>query len=312
VVDYHERLDVAARVVFLEATLMGTGFGPDWELAHDWEGGFDWFDTPTWMFIGTNHTRELVLTDAQGMDLFSNPFKSLVSASFVDDSEESSNRRRVVVEAGRDAGEGLIEVRKGHTVAARLRVSVYPPMLRPFKVNFYRVKDKSGQLPRFNTSRVQYLITLINKLHRHQTNISFCSHLVKEELPIDFDFVTPGLSKAQIQEMFKMLETEAAQLDGCPDNLNVFWVKEFGVEDTPTDDVTGQTNRIAGNLIIVEDQASLHDDMLNLTHELCHGLGAKHDNFHEDALMHPSTAGGRKIYEDTVVQMRGTPDAAVV
>jgi hypothetical protein len=278
-------------------------FNPDFQLAHDWEGGFDWFDSPTWMFVGTNHTRELVLSNAPGMELRYNPF-GVISARFVDDSEESSVRRRVVVEAGADPGEATIKVMNGRNVTTRLHVSVYRHL--PVKVNFYRVKDKSGLLPRFTTSHVSYLIRLMNKLHRHQTNITFSSYMVKEELPIDFDFRTKGLSRAQVRDMFEMLQETAMDLDGSPVNLSVFWVKEFGVEDTETADVIGLTNKVGGNLIIVEDQDSLHDDMLDVAHELCHGLGARHDNDHDDALMNPMTTGGRKIYRDTLKQMRGT------
>jgi hypothetical protein len=274
--------------------------------ANDWEGGFEEQGWQSWMFLGTEDQRRMVLFNGQGMHLHSLA-PDIASARFAPGDQQHWSERQVIIEAGLITAGTVIEVRQGSRVKGRLHVGVYRP--RQVKVNFYLVKDKPGQLPRFNGAMAQYFMKKITHLHRYQTNLSFSTHLVFDDVPIDFDFSKPGPTNDQ--KLYEMLKAKQRELDPSPHHYHVFWVKDLSIDDTVTSDTQGETfvdpdtNR--GDVIVLEDTVYWSGEIVNLAHELCHALGANHDDGHDDALMNSANNnGGRKIYKDTLEQMRGT------
>jgi hypothetical protein len=273
------------------------------------EDGFDDEADPPRLVIGIDDDRSVALWNGQGMHLRSlDP--SIATAEFDDPREAHANVRRVTV-SGSDWGSTLIEVRHGLHVKGRLRVSVYPR--RVVRVNFYRVRDRSGRVPVFNTSMVRRLTTQLNRVYRHQTNTSFVSHLVRDDVPVDLDFATTDQSAEQVKHIWAVLKETSEELDDAPGHYHVFWVKTYGARDKTCRgkvirDVIGQASAIGGRLCIMEDVHDPHQQGLLLAHELGHCLGAHHDKGHEAALMYPSLEGGGKIYTPTVEEIRGSLD----
>lgn len=273
-----------------------------------YEDGFDWF-YPPWLMVGVDRHRHVQLLDGPGLHLHStNP--AVASAKYMDEDETQANVRIVSI-TGHSKGVAHIEARHGHFVKATIHVSVYPH--RVVKINFYRVKDKSGEVPIFNSSMVHKLTKQINHLHAHQSNLFFESHLVHNEVPIDLDFSTPNQSASHIQHIWDVLKKRAQELDNSPSHFHVFWVKTWGAKDQTCNgqkirDVIGTASDIGGHLCVMEDMHDQHKQGLLLAHELGHCLKAHHDKERESALMYPQLAGGRKIYRFTVEEIRGHLD----
>ena len=269
------------------------------------EDGFDWF-YPPWLLVGVARHRHVQLQDGPGLHLHSTN-SAIATARFTPESDSDADERVVSI-TGHGRGIAHIEARHGHHIKATLHVSVYPH--RVVKVNFFRVKDKSGQVPIFNSSMVHKLTNQINHLHRHQTNLSFESHLVHNEVPIDLDFSTPDQSASAIQHIWDVLKKKTEKLDNSPSHYHVFWVKTWGAKDKTCNgkkvrDVIGTASEIGGHICVMEDMHDPHKQGLLLAHELGHCLKAHHDEVRESALMYPQLAGGRKIYRHAVVEVRG-------
>ena len=306
------RMGFAGSIIFRNQTILNrnpVAMSTIFTFAKGYEDGFDWFHPP-WLMVGIDRHRHVQLLDGPDLHLHTtNP--EVATAKFLHHNESKANERVISI-TGHGKGVAHIEARHGHHSKARLHVSVYPR--RGVKVNFYRVKEISGQVPIFNSSMVQGLTKQINHLHKHQSNLRFESHLVHNEVPIDLDFTTPNQSANDIQHIWDVLKKKCQELDNSPSHFHVFWVKTWGAKDTKcngqkTRDVIGTASDIGGHMCVMEDVHDAHKQGLLLAHELGHCLNAHHDKERESALMFPISKGGHKIYRFNVEEIRGHLDA---
>jgi hypothetical protein len=265
--------------------------------------GFDDSDSPPWLVLQKDAERRVYLLNGSTMNLHvADP--SVATARFADDEEFTSSRRTVIIEGG-DYGQTVIEAKLYGHIKARLQVSCYPE--RAVKVNFYRVEDENGDVPIFDSSMVAEVIKGLNRIYRHQANLHFRSHLIKEFVRVPVELVEHASSRHKRREIFQALRGRADELDPAPQHYHVFWVKEYGAFDKPSSNVEGEADDIPSRLCIVEDADNPIVQLQIVAHELGHCLGARHDKEHQGALMYPYTSNGtnRKLYKKTVEEIRG-------
>jgi hypothetical protein len=265
--------------------------------------GFDGESSPPWLILPDEGERRVHLLNGSTMSLhIADP--SVATAKFARDDEPASSRRTVIIE-GVDYGETIIEAKLYGHVKTRLHVSYYPE--RTVRVNFYRVEDENGDVPIFDSSNVAEVIKELNRIYRHQANLHFHSHLIKEFVRVHVELVAHDPSKHKRQQIFHALRDKAHEIDPAPQHYHVFWVKEYGAFDKPCCNVLGEADHIPSRLCIVEDVNNPVEQLQIVAHELGHCLGAHHDKEHHGALMYPYTSDGanRKLYKKTVEEIRG-------
>ena len=271
--------------------------------------GFDGDASADWLMMPEDSKRRPYLWNASTMHVRSlDP--GTVKIKFVDDNETFHSRRQVILESWA-SGSTDIEVVLYNHVKTRLHVKVYPE--REVKLNFYGAVDKNGDAAPFNPATVREVLNRLNQVYVPQANLSFQSHRVVGNVPVNFDFRTQNRSPDNLRQMWLSMARQAVKLDPAPRHYHVFWLKSYHVEDVKhwlpwvkTDHIAGEAPLLGARLCFMEHQANAVDQSLLLAHELGHCLGADHDEKHHDSVMHPNAYQARKLYRKTVEEIRGS------
>jgi hypothetical protein len=269
----------------------------------DDDPGFD-DERPPWVMVRLNHHRYVVLQNGDRMHVeCMDP--DVASLKFDDDTDGLGPHEQRLRLHGASTGATHVEARRYQVVKAKLVVHVYRQ--REVHVNFFRVTDVAGDVPRFHLAKAKALCDELTEIYKRQANFVLLNHLA-EDVTIKVDFATEFQSADQQTAIWDAVDAKRQEYDASDSHLNVFWVKKWGARNRMKCGkkriVIGTARDIGDNLCIVEDVPNHHEQVNLLAHELGHCLGAHHDEAREAALMYPYLSEHTKLYRHTVHELR--------
>jgi len=200
------------------------------------------------------------------------------------------------------AGSTEVQALDGRRVEARMFVDVFTPRLQ--WLNVFLAQD-AGLKPTLSLAEVPLLVRQMCSYITPWTNIQFHTHRV-EGVTLNADMASPDQTPQQLARIFWRLH-ELVRATGSTAQLNLFVVRTWGATNvTGGASYSGHTFGVPGSICVASESSwdASRSKGYVAAHEVCHALGAEHDE-HKDSLLRTGFfAGGTKLYRDAALAMR--------